>query len=154
MAEPIAHGFILRAGEATEHAEVLAREAGSILRALHAPADAPGTAEADYVVLLVPEGIDPREAKLPDLKDRAATALALARGESDAEARVTLLAARKHLRGHGATLGARELVFRPGDFGFLGLESDARRERLEVLLQALVLDAERLRLKREGWEEP
>jgi hypothetical protein len=51
-------------------------------------------------------------------------------------------------------LGARELVFSPEQFGVLGLESDGARERLEILLRALVLDAERLRLRREGWEEP
>jgi hypothetical protein len=28
------------------------------------------------------------------------------------------------------------------------------REKLEILLRALVIDAERLRLRREGWEEP
>ena len=31
---------------------------------------------------------------------------------------------------------------------------DGLRERLEILLRALVVDAERLRLRREGWEEP
>ncbi|HWH07794.1 MAG TPA: hypothetical protein VNX21_01255 [Candidatus Thermoplasmatota archaeon] len=146
--EPIARGVVLH------HAKegplpTLAREAQSILRALDAPADADAPA-ADYVLLLVePGGAD---AELPDLKDRAASAVAVA--EDAAEGRVAVVAARKRLRAMGATLGSRELVFSPAQFGYLGLESDSARERLEILLRALVLDAERLRLKREGWEEP
>ncbi|MEA3198633.1 MAG: hypothetical protein QOE90_61 [Thermoplasmata archaeon] len=153
MSEPVARGAIVVAGKGSPHADALAKEAASILRALRAPADAEPR-EADYLVLLVAEDTDLRALDLPDLKDRAATALGLASGESDAEARAVVAAARKQLRAQGASLGARELVFRPSDFGYLGLESDGRCERLEVLLQALALDAERLRLKREGWEEP
>ncbi len=145
--------FVLAGHRHAVSMAALAKECSGMLRALRAETGAP-PAEADFLVLLVEEGKDPRDAALPDLKDRAAAALGFSHGESDAEARAVVAAARRHLRAHGASLGARELVFRPGDFGHLGLESDGLRERLEVLLRALVLDAERLRLKREGWEEP
>ena len=62
--------------------------------------------------------------------------------------------ARKHLRAHGAALGSRELVFLPEHFGHMGMESDSMREKLEILLRTLVHDAEGLRLRREGWEDP
>lgn len=133
------------------HLPALAKETASILRALRAEAAAP-LDEADFVVLLVAPGADPRAFVLPELKDRAGSAIAIA--EDASEGRVAVALARKHLRSHGAVLGARELVFTPEQFGYLGLESDGARERLEILLRALVLDAERLRLKREGWEEP
>lgn len=153
--EPLAQGAIVTHGQ--QHGPLLAalaKEAASILKALRAPAEAGPVAapEADFVVLLVDESADPREVKLPDLKDRAGTALAIA---ADVGAgRAVVLAARKHLRAHGAALGSRELVLNPNEFGYLGLESDTTREKLEILLRALVNDAERLRLKREGWEEP
>lgn len=153
--EPLAQGALIIAG-AKRSAELsqLAKEAVSILRALRAPADVVERAppETDFVMLLVDEATDARAVALPDLKDRAGSAMAVA--EDAAEGRVAVAAARKHLRAHGAALGARELVFAPSQFGYLGLESDGARERLEILLRALVVDAERLRLRREGWEEP
>lgn len=153
--EPLASGVVVRAGSqhATELAE-LVKETLSILRALDAqaqPADA-APAETDFVVLLVDEGTRVDSLALPALPDRAGTVVAV--GANAPAARVVVTQARKRLRAAGAALGARELVFSPADFGYLGLESDGRRERLEILLRALVLDAERLRLKREGWEEP
>lgn len=150
--DPVARGaLVVLPPEADDPLPALAKEAASILRALHAPAEV-SIQDADYVVLLLAPGADPRTAGLPELKDRAASAIAVA---SDAgEGRVAVALARKHLRSCGAVLGARELVFSPKQFGYLGLESDGARERLEILLRALVLDAERLRLKREGWEEP
>ena len=108
--------------------------------------------EADFVVLLVEGDADPRALALPDLKDRAACALGLA--EDPGAGRVAVNEARKHLRAHGAVLGSRELVFTPDQFGPMGMESDAMREKLEILLRTLALDAERVRLRREGWEEP
>lgn len=153
--EPIARGLIVPA-PAVGRPEIpaLAKECASILRALDAPAQTQPTVEpeADYTLVLLDEKADVERLSLPDLKDRAASAIAIA--EDGVQARVLLALARKRLRGSGAALGARELVFSPSDFGYLGLESDGRRERLEVLLRALVADAERLRLKREGWEEP
>lgn len=158
VSEPLASGTIVVAS--ARHGppmQALAKETASILRALRAEArtDTVAPPGADFVVLLVEEGVDLRSVALPDLTNRAATALGFAQEEGvDGNARATVNAARKHLRAHHATLGSRELVFHTGHFGVMGLESDAQRERLEVLLQALVLDAERLRLKREGWEEP
>lgn len=135
-----------------EEVRALAMEALSALRALKAsPAlapSAPGT--ADFVVLVV-DSADPEPA-LPDLRDRAAAAVGVSGSASDGRAAV--LAARKRLRAAGAALGARELLLAPSDFGVTGLESDGHRERLQDLLQALLQDASRLRLKREGWEEP
>ena len=153
MNEPVAHGVIVLVPP-TDKGELatLAKEAASILRALHAPADAPDAPGADYVLVLVEEGRDAEEAALPELKGRAASAVGLAKDATEGRAAVAL--ARKRLRARGASLGARELVFSPEQFGYLGLESDGARERLEILLRALALDAERLRLKREGWEEP
>lgn len=150
--EPVARGCIVPAGPRHKEASrALAGEATSILRALDAPSDA-ALAEADYVLLLVESAGDVPVLELPDLTTRAAAAVGLA--EDAGEGRVAVLAARKRLRAQGATLGSRELVFTPSQFGYLGLESDGARERLEILLRALVLDAERLRLRREGWEEP
>lgn len=153
--EPVARGVVTALPLAHRDAvAALEREALSILRAL----DAPGTpdprvpGDADYVVLIVEENSADRASSLPDLRDRAATVVGVA---SDAPAgRAAIARARKLLRGAGAALGARELLLRPEDFGYLGLESDGLRERLEILLRALVNDAERLRLRREGWEEP
>lgn len=154
-AEPVARGVIVSiASRSQQTLSTLGREVASILRALRAeakPQDAV-PAEADFVVVLIEEDADPKGLGLPDLKDRAACALGFARDA--AEGRVAVAQARKHLRAHGAALGSRELVFTPDHFGFMGMESDSMRERLEILLQALVLDAERLRLRREGWEEP
>lgn len=151
--DPPALGFIVAAPK--RHAEqvgALARESLSALRALKADAvEAPrASPEADFVVLVVEPSAPLPE--MPDLKDRAAVALAVA--EDEAEGRVAVTAARKHLRNAGAALGARQLVLTPSHFGFMGLESDNAREKLHILLQTLVLDAERLRLRREGWEEP
>lgn len=149
--EPLARGRILLAGDdATLPA--LQKEAESILRAIAGPADAPSLADADYVLALVQVGADATTLDVPDLKDRAASVVGL--GADPADARAAVLAARKHLRARGATLTHRELVFSPAQFGYLGLESDGARERLEILLRGLVVDAEALRLKREGWEEP
>lgn len=154
-AEPVARGVIVPVGRGNAAIlSELGREVASILRALRADAQArPAVpAEADFVVVLVEEAADPKALALPDLKDRAACALAYA--QDAAEGRVAVSQARKHLRAHGATLGSRELVFGPEHFGPLGMESDAMREKLEILLRTLVLDAERLRLRREGWEDP
>jgi hypothetical protein len=154
-AEPVAQGLLVPVGRRHQAIlSTLSREAAAMLRALRAaaaPADAVG-ADADFVVLLVEAGADARDLALPDLKDRAASVLGF--GEDAAEGRVAVAQARKHLRAHGAALGSRELVFTPGHFGHVGMESDAMREKLEILLRTLVLDAERLRLRREGWEEP
>lgn len=153
--EPLARGVVV-AVATRSHATlvVLGREVASMLRALRAEAklqdDVPP--EADFVVVLAEEASDPKALSLPELKDRAASALGFA--QDAAEGRVAVAQARKHLRAHGAALGSRELVFGPEHFGPMGMESDAMRERLEILLRALVLDAERLRLRREGWEEP
>lgn len=152
--EPVARGAVTALSLAHRDAvAALEREALSILRGL----DAPGSSEArvpgdaDYVMLIVEEE-SPELRALPDLRDRAATVVGVA---SDAPAgRAAIARARKLLRGAGAVLGARELLLRPEDFGYLGIESDGLRERLEILLRALVNDAERLRLRREGWEEP
>ena len=152
MKEPVARGVVLvEPAAASGPLPALAREAASILRAMDAPAEVP-LAEADYVIILLGESADVDALALPDLADRAGTAVAVTRDASDGRAVVAL--ARKRLRRRGATLGARELVFSPDQFGHLGLESDGARERFEILLRALVNDAERLRLKREGWEEP
>lgn len=154
--EPLARGLVVRAPAASRpELAALAKECLSILRALDAEAaaaDAVPPEAADFVLLLVDDGADGHDLDLPDLRDRVGGVVAV--GADVPEARVRIARARKRLRAQGATLGARELVFEPSDFGYLGLESDGRRERLEVLLRALVLDAERLRLRREGWEEP
>lgn len=153
--EPLARGVLV--AHPRRHApqlQALAKESISILRALRAEARlaerVPG--DADFALLLVEPETSPADIPLPDLKDRAGSVLGV--GEPAAEARVAVAQARKHLRASQAALGARELVFSPADFGYLGLESDGLREKLEILLRALVLDAERLRLRREGWEEP
>lgn len=153
--EPVARGVVVTMPQ--RHAEPLAslaRETLSILRAIDAAGDAAREvpAEADFVALLIEAGSPTDKLALPDLKDRAATVVAV--GEDAPECRVAITRARKLLRAQGATLGARELVLAPADFGVLGLESDGLREKLEILLRALVTDAERLRLRREGWEEP
>jgi hypothetical protein len=155
LSEPVAQGVIVPVG--TRHQatlSTLAREVASMLRALRAETGPAATVrpDADLVILLVEDGSDPRALGLPDLKDRAAAALGFA--EDAAEGRLVVAQARKHLRAHGATLGSRELVFTPEHFGHMGMESDAMREKLEILLRTLVLDAERLRLRREGWEDP
>lgn len=152
MDPPPRGAIVVRAPRHREEAAVLAREALSALRALKAEAAqeeraAPGL---DFVVLLVDE--DAAVGDLPDLKDRAGTAIAVA-GE-EAEGRAAVAKARRALRAKAAVLGPRELVLGPAHFGILGLESDGHREKLHILLQALVLDADRLRLRREGWEEP
>lgn len=150
--EPVARGVVLTLPQRGEGPlPALAKEASSILRALDAPADAEAK-DADYVLLIVQPGVDAAALDAPDLKGRAASVVAVA--EDAAEGRVAIVAARKRLRAAGAALGSRELVFSPDQFGYLGLESDGARERLEILLRGLVVDAERLRLKREGWEEP
>lgn len=150
--EPVARGCIVPTGQRHKDASrALAGEAASILRALDAPSDA-ALPEADYVLVLVESAEDVPTLVLPDLTTRAGAAVGLA--EDVGEGRIAVVAARKRLRQQGATLGSRELVFAPSQFGYLGLESDGARERLEILLRALVLDAERLRLRREGWEEP
>ena len=140
----------------TKRAELasLAKESNSMLRALQAEsrAEERATPDADFVILLVEAPFDAGLAPLPDLRDRVGAALALAANEGDA--RVAVQAARKHLRSAGAALGARELVLTDAQFGVMGLEDDSAREKLEILLRTLVLDAERLRLRREGWEEP
>lgn len=154
MADPPPRGVLLPlAAKHPDLLDALARDALSALRALKAETtlarEAPS--DVDFVVLLVEPGARLPE-DLPDLKDRAASAIGLA--EDAAEGRVAVTAARKRLRAANATLGARELVFLPSQLGVIGIESDTVRERLHILLQALVLDAHRLRLKREGWEEP
>lgn len=151
--EPVARGVVVAHPHAHREAVLaLQQEALSTLRALDAPGETAASApeEADYVLFIVEEeGADP---KLPDLRDRAASVIGVA---ADAPAgRAAIARTRKHLRAAGAALGARELLLRPDDFGYLGLESDGLRERLEILLRALANDAERLRLRREGWEEP
>ena len=154
MADPLPRGVVIRLS--VKHADLmdaLARDTLSALRALKADASlAPGAdPDVDFVVLLVEPGARlPHD--LPDLKDRAACAIGLA--DDAAEGRVAVTAARKRLRASFATLGARELVLLPSQLGVIGIESDTLRERLHILLQTLVLDADRLRLKREGWEEP
>lgn len=153
--EPIAKGVIV--AQPARHAallQTLAKESIAILRALDAEGriEERAAADADFVMLLVEEGSNPTSIPLPDMAHRAGSALGI--GDPASEARPAVAQARKHLRAHHASLGARELVFSPSDFGYLGLESDGLREKLEILLHALVLDAERLRLKREGWEEP
>lgn len=153
--EPVARGVVLAAAvDHTDAVAALRKEALSILRALDAPgreAQAAGV-EDDYVVLVLGGEGDGAAPAWPDLKDRAATVIAV--GEDAPLVRAAIARARKRLRERGATLGARELLLRPAAFGYLGLESDGLRERLEILLRTLVLDAERLRLRREGWEEP
>lgn len=130
----------------------LAKETLSTLRALKA--DAAETREvppeADFVVLVV-EPDAPLPA-LPDLTQRTAVAVAVA--DEEREGRVAVVAARKHLRGAGAALQSRELVLLPDQFGVLGIESDSVRERIQIMMETLVLEAERLRLRREGWEDP
>lgn len=153
--EPIARGVVVALAKSEAHL-ALAKETISILRALNVVVDESTVAppSADLVILLIDEagagagaGID-----LPDLKDRAATAVAV--GNDAPACRAALSAVRKRLRAAGATLGPHELVLSTSDFGYLGLESDGRREKLEILLTSLAMDAERLRLRREGWEEP
>lgn len=155
LSEPVARGVLVSLPVRNPAIlATLAKEVGAILRALRAEAapQADVPPETDFVVLLAEETADAKALALPDLKDRAATALAYA--SEAAEGRVVLSQARRHLRAHGAVLGSRELVFTADHFGHMGMESDAMREKLEILLRALVLDAERLRLRREGWEEP
>lgn len=154
-AEPLARGVIVPL--ATEHGDrlsQLAREMTGILRAIRGDARVAAAVppEADFVLLLVDADAEPERVALPDMKDRVGASVAFA--EREGEGRLANHRARKHLRRHGAALGPRELVFVPADLGYLGIEKDSLRERLEELLQALVLDAERLRLRREGWEEP
>lgn len=155
MKEPVARGVVVAIPVARGPLLAsLAKESLSILTALDAPStqsDAvPG--DADLVLVLVEERSDVEALALPDLKDRAAVVAAV--GEDAPLCRVAIARARKRLRARGAVLGARELVFAPSQFGYLGLESDGLREKLEILLRALVADGERLRLRREGWEEP
>lgn len=142
---PITHAEPLR---------ILQKEALALFPPLQAhaePVEAPRV-EHDFLLLLVEECSDVERLPLPALKDRAAAVIGVA---SDAPAcRATITRARRRLRAHGAALGAHELVLAPEAFGVLGLESDGQREKLEILLRTLVLDAERLRLRREGWEEP
>lgn len=151
--DPPPLGFVVTTRGANGPAmDAFVKEIASILRALKADvavtAEVP--AEADFVALVVePEAALPA---FPDLKDRAATAVALS--EDEGAGRLAVHHARKALRAAGAVLHARELVLSPKQFGYLGLESDTLRERLQILLETLVLDAERLRLRREGWEEP
>lgn len=150
--EPLARGVILLVPQRAEGpVPALAQEARAILRALNAPADAEAD-KADYVLAVVTQDVEPAAFPEADLKERAASVVAVA--EDAAEGRVAIVAARKRLRAMGAHLGSRELVFAPSQFGYLGLESDGARERLEILLRGLVVDAERLRLRREGWEDP
>lgn len=151
--DPPPLGFVVTTrGKNGPTMDALAKETMSILRALKAEvaaaAEVPG--EADFVALLV-EPDAPLPA-FPNLKDRAATALGIS--EDEGAGRLAVHQARKALRAAGAVLHARELVLSPAQFGYLGLESDTLRERLQILLETLVLDAERLRLRREGWEEP
>lgn len=154
-AEPIARGVIVPL--AAEHGETLAilsREMVSILRAFRGEARVAAAVppDADFVLVLVEGEAEPSTLQLPDLKDRVGSSVAFA--DRAAEGRAANARARKHLRRQGAALGPRELVFSPKDLGYMGLEDEQMRERLEELLQTLVLDAERFRLKREGWEEP
>ena len=153
--EPIARGVVVTLAQ--RHSgpiAMLEREALSMLRAMDTEArgstDVPP--DADFVALIIESASSLDKLALPELKDRAATVVAI--GEDAPECRLAITRARKQLRGHGAALGARELALAPSDFGVLGLESDGLRERLEILLRALTVDAERLRLRREGWEEP
>lgn len=153
--EPVARGVVVAMSQ--QHRDALAtleREALSILRAIDAEGKSSREvpADADFVALLIGSSSSTDKLALPDLKDRAATVVAV--GDDDPECRLAITRARRILRAQGAALGARELVLKPGDFGVLGLESDGLREKLEILLRALVNDAERLRLRREGWEEP
>lgn len=153
--EPVARGVIVPLPE--RHREPLAmlqREAISILRALDAEGSTSASipADADFVALLIETDSPVEKLAVPELKDRAASVVAV--GEDAPACRAAVTRARKLLRAHGAALGARELVLHPKDFGILGLESDGLREKLEILLRALVNDGERLRLRREGWEEP
>lgn len=153
--EPLARGVIVALPQSHRDAlATLEREALSILRAIDAEGrTAPEVpSDADFALLLLGSSSPVDKLALPDLKDRAASVVAV--GDDEPECRLAITRARKLLRAHGATLGPRELVLRPRDFGILGLESDGLREKLEILLRALVNDAERLRLKREGWEEP
>lgn len=159
LPDPQLLGCVLtRAQRHAKQADALVKETLSALRALKADAIAFGAddsaaaalREADFVALIVAPGAALPE--FPELKDRAAAAVAVA--EDEREGRVAIHAARKALRAAGAALGPRELVIAPAAFGFLGLESDSVRERLHILLEALLVDADRLRLKREGWEEP
>ena len=153
--EPIARGVVVaRPVRHTDAVSALAKETLSILKAVDTDARIEDAVppDADFVVLLVEDESDAGAPPLPDLKDRAATVAAVA--EDVPLGRASVGRFRKRLRNAGASLGARELVLQPGDFGYLGLESDGLREKLEILVRALVVDAERLRLKREGWEEP
>lgn len=153
--EPVARGVVVALPERhREPIAMLEKESLSILRAVDAAAERASSVPADAdLVLLVIEADGPAEKiPLPDLKDRAASVIAV--GEDEPACRGAIARARRHLRAHGAALGARELVLHPKEFGILGLESDGLREKLEILLRTLVNDGERLRLRREGWEEP
>lgn len=153
--EPLARGVVLVVGQdEREPLAQLAREALSILKAikLDARQDVAVAPEDDFVLLLVSATSPVDAVELPPLAQRAGAAVGVA--TDPAEGRASVARARKRLRGQGATLGPRELVLSPSDFGYLGLESDGLRERLQILLQGLANDAEKLRLRREGWEDP
>lgn len=155
MKTPIAQGIVVGLGARHRpEADALSKESLSILRALDAEGRIATRIDGapDLILLIVDADTTLDELELPDLKDRAASVIGI--GDDAPSCRVAITNARKRLRGQGAALGARALVFAPAQFGFLGLESDGSREKLEILLRALVLDAERLRLRREGWEEP
>lgn len=152
--EPIARGAVVVL-QPSAQLQALAKETISILRALDVAAEPASVAPpaADFVAILLQPG--PAEGvaiELPDLKGRAATAIAV--GDDAPACRAALTVVRRKLRAAGATLGPHELVLAAKDFGHLGLESDGLREKLEILLRTLAVDAERLRLRREGWEEP
>lgn len=153
--EPVAKGVVVVLAE--RHREplvALQKESLSMLRALDAEAATSASVppDADFVVLLVDPFAAADKLALPELKDRAATVLGV--GDDAPDTRAAIARARKALRQQAAALSSRELALRPEDFGILGLESDGLREKLEILLRTLVNDAERLRLRREGWEEP
>ncbi|HEX2021619.1 MAG TPA: hypothetical protein VHH36_02845 [Candidatus Thermoplasmatota archaeon] len=153
MPDPPLRGVVVPlASRHGEQARALAMEAMSALRALRAEPALAGAVpgDADFVLLVLSD--DPPPVSIPDLAGRAAAAVAVA--DPVAEGRVAVASARRRLRGAGAALGARELVLSPSEFGVLGLESDNQRDRLHELVQALLHDADRLRLKREGWEDP
>lgn len=153
--EPIAKGVVIVVGtDEREPLAHLAREAIGTLKALRCEARRgdQATDADDFVLLLVAPDGDPDALGLPTLTDRAGAACCVHPFEP--EGRALVARARKALRRQGAALGPRELVLSPQAFGYMGLESDGLRERLQVLLQGLANDAERLRLRREGWEEP
>lgn len=153
--EPIAEGVIVILGERQRaHTAALAKESASILKAFQTTSSIATSVppEADFALLLVDEAADLDALTLPPMKDRAGIVAGV--GEDAALVRASIARARRKLRLAGATLGARELALSPEHFDPLGLASDGLREKLEILLRSLVNDAERLRLRREGWEEP